>query len=289
MHSRILQSRPHLIPALIAAIMLVAALADWPYGYYQLLRFVTCGVAAYIAYLAYLRQKMWAAWLFGLIAVLFNPLIPIHLRREAWAAIDCASALVFVLGVFVLEKPQERTDKSMEMTIPEAEEIVDIVSRALQAKNPNELSPMSLLKGYDVPEIDAALKLSIANKFLYLSGDPASENRFGEFVRAASAVSFAIPTFFVPDERLAELDKLPVGSREYMREKMKIEWSSLPLDEAMNFKDERLGSLETPSSFADYCKQLGTEDPLYWQKVYTRIGLEYTAKSPRRNVPVWLD
>ena len=67
-----LDKRPHLIPAIIAAIMLLLALAPWPYGYYQLLRFVTCGVAVYVAFIAYRWQKMWAVWLFGFIAVLFN-------------------------------------------------------------------------------------------------------------------------------------------------------------------------------------------------------------------------
>ena len=107
----------------------------------------------------------------------------------------------------------ERTDKSMEMTIPE-EEIVDIVSRALRQKS-KRVESMSLLKGYDVPEIDA-LKLSIANKFLYLSGDPASENRFREFVRAASAVSFAIPRFCA-GRATRRTGQVPVGSQ-YMRE-----------------------------------------------------------------------
>ncbi len=57
--------RPHLIPALVAAAMLLGALANWPYGYYQLLRFVTCGVAVYVAYTAYNCQKMWAVWLYS--------------------------------------------------------------------------------------------------------------------------------------------------------------------------------------------------------------------------------
>lgn len=263
--------------------MLVAALADWPYGYYQLLRFVTCGVAAYIAYLAYQRQKMWAAWLFGLIAVLFNPLIPVHLNRGAWAVIDFTCALVFVFCALFLKKKQEHTGK-LEMTVSQAEEIVDIVSKALQAESPHRLHPISLLKGYDVFQIDAALKLSIANQFLYASGDPASENKFAKFVDACSAIPLAIPSSFVPDEILEKLDTLPVGSREYRCQMIEL-WPS-PLDESMHFKDERLASVETPSSFADYCKQLGTEDPLYWQKVYTRIGLEYTTKSPRGSAPV---
>jgi len=48
MSGSVLQKRPHLIPAIIAALILLGALAPWPYGYYQLLRFVVCSVAVYM-------------------------------------------------------------------------------------------------------------------------------------------------------------------------------------------------------------------------------------------------
>ncbi len=102
-----MDKRPHLIPSLIAAGMLLLALAPWPYGYYQLLRFVACGVAVYIAYTAYAWQKMWAVWAFGFVALLFNPLIPIHLSREIWQPIDVACAILFIVMAFVLKKPPE--------------------------------------------------------------------------------------------------------------------------------------------------------------------------------------
>jgi hypothetical protein len=110
----ILEKRPHLIPAVIATIMLLLALAPWPYGYYQLLRFVVCGIAGYVAFMVYSWQKVWAVWLFGFIAVLFNPLIPIHLSREIWQPIDVICALLFVV-VFTLKKPiQKSSDGSGE-------------------------------------------------------------------------------------------------------------------------------------------------------------------------------
>ncbi|MBW8015052.1 MAG: hypothetical protein FVQ82_02625 [Planctomycetes bacterium] len=100
-----MNKRPHLIPSLIAAAMLLLALADLPYGYYQLLRLVVCGVSVYIAVTAYSWQKMWGVWLFGFIALLFNPLIPIHLSREIWQPIDVVCAILFIVMMFVLEKP----------------------------------------------------------------------------------------------------------------------------------------------------------------------------------------
>jgi hypothetical protein len=103
-----IRKRPHLIPAILAAVMLFGALGQWPDGYYQLLRFVTCCVSVYVAYTAYTWQKMWAVWLFGFIAVLFNPLAPIHFSRELWQYVDIICAVLFTVIAFILRKPAEK-------------------------------------------------------------------------------------------------------------------------------------------------------------------------------------
>ncbi len=102
-----MERRPHVIPAIIAAVMLLAAVAPLPYGYYQFLRWVICGISIFIAVEAYNWGKKWAAWLFGPIAVLFNPLIPIHLTKEIWQLIDLGCALLFSLSLLFLAKPVE--------------------------------------------------------------------------------------------------------------------------------------------------------------------------------------
>jgi len=107
----VLEKRPHLIPSLIAAAILIGALTRWPYGYYQLLRLVVCGASVYIAFIAYNWQKVWAVWLFGFIALLFNPFIPIHLSRELWQPIDVICAIAFIVITFVLKKPVEEKQK----------------------------------------------------------------------------------------------------------------------------------------------------------------------------------
>ena len=106
MNSNLLQKRPHLVPTAIAVLMLFGALGHWPYSYYQLLRFVVCGVGVYIAITAYLWERVWATWLFGFVVVLFNPLLPIHLPREVWQTIDVTCAFLFIAVAFVLRKPK---------------------------------------------------------------------------------------------------------------------------------------------------------------------------------------
>ncbi|HUW19431.1 MAG TPA: DUF6804 family protein [Sedimentisphaerales bacterium] len=102
-----MKRRPHLIPALIAALMLVGALERWPYGYYQLLRLVVCGVGVFVAYMAYNWKKLWVTWVFGFVALLFNPLVPIHLSREIWQPIDLICAISFTVVAFVLKEPMK--------------------------------------------------------------------------------------------------------------------------------------------------------------------------------------
>lgn len=108
MSESVLPKRPHLIPCIVAGAMLLGALGDWPYGYYQLLRFVVCGVSVYAAFMAYTWKKLWATWVFGIIAVLFNPLAPIHLSRDLWQPIDFACALLFAVVAFVLKEPAKK-------------------------------------------------------------------------------------------------------------------------------------------------------------------------------------
>jgi len=102
MTNDLFEKRPHLMPSLVVALMLFGALLRWPYGYYQLLRLVVCGVGVYVAVKSYGWGKVWATWLFGFIAVLFNPLIPVHLTREIWQAIDVTCAVLFLLAILVL-------------------------------------------------------------------------------------------------------------------------------------------------------------------------------------------
>ncbi len=53
-------------------------------------------------------EKLRATWLFGFIALLFNPLIPIHLSREIWQPIDVICALLFVIAAIVLKEQEEK-------------------------------------------------------------------------------------------------------------------------------------------------------------------------------------
>ena len=106
-----LARRPQIVPVILAAIMLLLALLRWPYDYYRVLRWVTCAAAVFVAYCGWTWKQQWATWLFGVVAVLFNPLIPIHLTRDIWQVIDVVVAGMFVLVLaLAAPTPEEETN-----------------------------------------------------------------------------------------------------------------------------------------------------------------------------------
>jgi len=93
-----------LIARLIASGMLLLALSSHPYSYYILLRWVVCGTAAYGAFKSVELEKSGWAWVLGIIALLFNPIFPVHLSRDIWAPIDIVAALIFVVSIFTIRR-----------------------------------------------------------------------------------------------------------------------------------------------------------------------------------------
>jgi len=89
---------------IIAAAFLFVALFDgWSYGFFTLLRFVVFASSAYVAYMAYEAQKEKWVWIFGFLAVLFNPFIVVHLDREIWSFIDLIVGVFMIISVFILK------------------------------------------------------------------------------------------------------------------------------------------------------------------------------------------
>ncbi len=80
--------------------MLLLALADMPCGYYIFMRIVVCLLSFIIANGSYKSENSinLTVILFGLMAILFNPIIPVYLYdRDIWMPIDIIGAVVFVI------------------------------------------------------------------------------------------------------------------------------------------------------------------------------------------------
>ena len=98
------------IPQLEASLMLLWALSpENPYGYYILLRWVCCGIFAYLATKAYAGRRQGWAWILGMTAALYNPIIRVYLTREIWSAVNVVTIGIALASVFFLKLASERS------------------------------------------------------------------------------------------------------------------------------------------------------------------------------------
>ena len=87
---------------LVAAGLLVSAAVErHPYSFYTLLRWICCPVFAYSAFAAHEKNRLPWAWIFGVLAVLYNPIFRVHLDRSAWIGVNWFTVGVIVVATVV--------------------------------------------------------------------------------------------------------------------------------------------------------------------------------------------
>ena len=88
---------------LISAALLIWAFGRHRYIFYQLVKLIVVGVTVYGVYYTHkLESKTWMV-VFAVIAILFNPFVPVHLNRPTWEVLDLAAAAVLLLSVFLVK------------------------------------------------------------------------------------------------------------------------------------------------------------------------------------------
>jgi len=92
-----------LIPAIF---LVIAPLVKFPYGFYVLLRLIVSVSSAVIIYRSYNDTKSINPTIivYGLILLIFNPIIPVHLSREIWLPIDFLVAAIYGYSYLKLTK-----------------------------------------------------------------------------------------------------------------------------------------------------------------------------------------
>ncbi len=79
---------------------LLFAILPLPYVYYTLLRILITGFSLYCVYLEvnekYHDEKNKWLLLFGILAIIYNPIVPVHLTKLLWVIINLGSFAVFV-------------------------------------------------------------------------------------------------------------------------------------------------------------------------------------------------
>jgi hypothetical protein len=121
---------------LVATVMLVLAVTGrHPYGFYTLLRWICCAAFAYSAFAAHEKNRVPWVWIFGMLAMLFNPIVPLHFQRDTWQMIDWVTIGVIVVAGIAFW-PSEVFSQQFRFKISSTKNnaLYDEVAEELQAK-----------------------------------------------------------------------------------------------------------------------------------------------------------
>ncbi len=84
---------------IVLAILLFICLADMPYGFYELVRFLALIGFGVLAYLSYEKKAETETVIFIGLAILFQPLFKIALGKPLWNIIDIVVAVGLVISL----------------------------------------------------------------------------------------------------------------------------------------------------------------------------------------------
>lgn len=90
---------------LICAALLFLSVLKLPIGFYTFLRIIVSITAIAVIAREYNNKLTFWTITFGIIAILFNPVIPIYLNnKSAWMPIDVLVGIVFIIKSFNLKR-----------------------------------------------------------------------------------------------------------------------------------------------------------------------------------------
>lgn len=89
-----------IIIKVILAILLLLCLVDFPYGYYQFVRFVSMVGFGFLGYWYFQNSNQLFGISFIILAILFQPFFKIHLGRELWNVVDVIVAIGLIILIF---------------------------------------------------------------------------------------------------------------------------------------------------------------------------------------------
>jgi hypothetical protein len=160
------------------------------------------------------------------------------------------------------------------MSLKEANKIIEIYSNILSHSlelGKFEKFRYSELKGYDIFDIDNALKVTLAYRVFNISilNDIALE----KLKKEAGENTVGVMCFFdsfAPDSIVQQLKKLDPANIYSRSEAYKIEGNFFESDLYKTFS-----KTESHGSFLDYCLSIEKKDMNYWENVYDRLGITW--------------
>ena len=92
--------------SIICALLLFIAVLKLPIEYYTFLRIIIF-IGAFLVIISLSKKGIWVI-LFGIIAILFNPIIPVYLYLKLyWIPIDIIAGILFLLVLFFNKQKEE--------------------------------------------------------------------------------------------------------------------------------------------------------------------------------------
>jgi hypothetical protein len=163
------------------------------------------------------------------------------------------------------------------MTLAKAHRIVEISVDAFASKPTTNFCPRSALRGHSFAEISKAFSLVIAARRQIAEEDADLRKSCDEFAKLAAGHVAWLDQMVVSDASFDRLSRIPIDSPERKRALVDAHIASRAENQKQS---DELGQAETQESFHRFCCSLDHRDPLFWQKVYTRLGLPYDESSP---------
>lgn len=101
-----MRTRAIWVPQVAVSVMLLWALyPENPYGYYVLLRWVCCAAFIFLSVVSFSQKKEQVGWIFGVLALVYNPIMPFYLNRAIWSVINVTTIVVSLVSIRYLRAP----------------------------------------------------------------------------------------------------------------------------------------------------------------------------------------
>jgi hypothetical protein len=92
-------NKAELIIKLLLVIFLFVCLLDMPYGYYQLTRFIALLAFSFLSFKSFEKHQKYSAFIYGALAILFQPIVKIYLGRVIWNVVDVLVGIGLIITI----------------------------------------------------------------------------------------------------------------------------------------------------------------------------------------------
>lgn len=95
---------------IVLAVLFFLCLLDWPYEYFQFVRFIAMVGFGILAYMAWENENRKLTLIYIFLGILFQPIIKIVLGRELWNIVDVLVGVALLASLVFPETKQQETN-----------------------------------------------------------------------------------------------------------------------------------------------------------------------------------